>query len=143
MIRRPPRSTLFPYTTLFRSADGPAQPADLRAADLPLQGRGGLPGLAERPAAAVRDAGRAGARAFGRAPDPAVRAGRGGRGADPAGAGGRTGGRDAGPFGPCGSGVNGGIGLDRLSLNQATVKYLGLTQAVALCARHDIPALGL
>src|SRR5207302_7667486 len=24
MIRRPPRSTLFPYTTLFRSADGPA-----------------------------------------------------------------------------------------------------------------------
>src|SRR3712207_9304894 len=30
MIRRPPRSTLFPYTTLFRSADGqgarPARP---------------------------------------------------------------------------------------------------------------------
>src|SRR3712207_7591100 len=26
MIRRPPRSTLFPYTTLFRSV-GPAQPA--------------------------------------------------------------------------------------------------------------------
>src|SRR5256885_9161645 len=24
MIRRPPRSTLFPYTTLFRSAPGPA-----------------------------------------------------------------------------------------------------------------------
>src|SRR4051812_49440561 len=24
MIRRPPRSTLFPYTTLFRSADGQA-----------------------------------------------------------------------------------------------------------------------
>src|SRR5258708_12486793 len=24
MIRRPPRSTLFPYTTLFRSVDGPA-----------------------------------------------------------------------------------------------------------------------
>src|SRR5206468_11456611 len=24
MIRRPPRSTLFPYTTLFRSAQGPA-----------------------------------------------------------------------------------------------------------------------
>src|SRR2546426_3597802 len=23
MIRRPPRSTLFPYTTLFRSSDGP------------------------------------------------------------------------------------------------------------------------
>src|SRR3712207_7474838 len=29
MIRRPPRSTLFPYTTLFRSApDGLRQPAD-------------------------------------------------------------------------------------------------------------------
>src|SRR5207253_3402740 len=25
MIRRPPRSTLFPYTTLFRSEAGPAQ----------------------------------------------------------------------------------------------------------------------
>src|SRR3712207_7206560 len=39
MIRRPPRSTLFPYTTLFRSEhlgghlqDGPAQPAHLGAA---------------------------------------------------------------------------------------------------------------
>jgi sugar phosphate isomerase/epimerase len=35
------------------------------------------------------------------------------------------------------------IGLDRLSLNQATVKNLSLTEAVALCARHDIPAIGL
>src|SRR2546430_11565302 len=26
MIRRPPRSTLFPYTTLFRSLDLPAEP---------------------------------------------------------------------------------------------------------------------
>src|SRR5256885_11568798 len=26
MIRRPPRSTLFPYTTLFRSAEGERQP---------------------------------------------------------------------------------------------------------------------
>src|SRR3712207_8731336 len=25
MIRRPPRSTLFPYTTLFRSASGPSR----------------------------------------------------------------------------------------------------------------------
>jgi len=39
--------------------------------------------------------------------------------------------------------MNGGIGLDRLSLNQATVKHLGLTEAVALCVRHDIPAIGL
>jgi sugar phosphate isomerase/epimerase len=35
------------------------------------------------------------------------------------------------------------IGLDRLSLNQATVKHLGLAEAAALCARHDIPAIGL
>src|SRR2546429_6080104 len=27
MIRRPPRSTLFPYTTLFRSPDGGLKPA--------------------------------------------------------------------------------------------------------------------
>src|SRR2546430_12567744 len=27
MIRRPPRSTLFPYTTLFRSRAGPADPS--------------------------------------------------------------------------------------------------------------------
>ena len=39
--------------------------------------------------------------------------------------------------------MNGGIGLDRLSLNQATVKHLGLAEAVALCVRHDIPAIGL
>src|SRR2546422_1980117 len=30
MIRRPPRSTLFPYTTLFRSASGGLSPADAR-----------------------------------------------------------------------------------------------------------------
>src|SRR5256885_13273310 len=30
MIRRPPRSTLFPYTTLFRSPPRPAGPAALR-----------------------------------------------------------------------------------------------------------------
>src|SRR3712207_9428549 len=29
MIRRPPRSTLFPYTTLFRSADLVAVPGDV------------------------------------------------------------------------------------------------------------------
>src|SRR2546430_8864591 len=29
MIRRPPRSTLFPYTTLFRSADGVGHDVDL------------------------------------------------------------------------------------------------------------------
>ena len=36
-----------------------------------------------------------------------------------------------------------GIGPERLSLNQATVKYLGLKDVVALCARHEIPAIGL
>jgi sugar phosphate isomerase/epimerase len=36
-----------------------------------------------------------------------------------------------------------GIGLERLSLNQATVKHLGLADATALCVRHDIPAIGL
>ena len=35
------------------------------------------------------------------------------------------------------------VGLDRLSLNQATVKHLSLADAVALCVRHDIPAIGL
>ena len=35
------------------------------------------------------------------------------------------------------------IGLERLSLNQATVKHLSLAEAVALCVRHDIPAIGL
>src|SRR5260221_7183310 len=39
MIRRPPRSTLFPYTTLFRSGD--------RGAELPLAARGRRP--AHRP----------------------------------------------------------------------------------------------
>src|SRR5438270_2162088 len=42
MIRRPPRSTLFPYTTLFRSAG--ARP--------PREERRGQPGL-DRPAAGV------------------------------------------------------------------------------------------
>ena len=41
--------------------------------------------------------------------------------------------------------MNGGIGLDRLSLNQATVKHLSLAEAVALCVRHTddnlIPAV--
>src|SRR2546425_12773712 len=53
MIRRPPRSTLFPYTTLFRSLPGEAavlprgaravrlaEPADLYAPDRPARRRG-------------------------------------------------------------------------------------------------------
>src|SRR3712207_8773679 len=42
MIRRPPRSTLFPYTTLFRSGD-PQRPARRRRPDQPA-GRG-VPGV--------------------------------------------------------------------------------------------------
>src|SRR2546427_7098822 len=41
MIRRPPRSTLFPYTTLFRSAPAPHRDAR-RAADEDAAGHGGL-----------------------------------------------------------------------------------------------------
>src|SRR3712207_7135454 len=41
-IRRPPRSTLFPYTTLFRSsaAGHIARPLDLAGIDLRVQGQG-------------------------------------------------------------------------------------------------------
>src|ERR1051325_5855702 len=41
MIRRPPRSTLFPYTTLFRSGADPAAPG--RIPVLALTRRGDLP----------------------------------------------------------------------------------------------------
>src|SRR5690242_21396828 len=49
MLRRPPRSTLFPYTTLFRSADGH------------LYREGLVDQRRDQPAAALRDAGAAGA----------------------------------------------------------------------------------
>src|SRR2546426_11793179 len=42
MIRRPPRSTLFPYTTLFRSEVGEAGQAKLLASKVLLVGAGGL-----------------------------------------------------------------------------------------------------
>src|SRR5256885_6989975 len=46
MIRRPPRSTLFPYTTLFRSGrrDQPRQPQD---AERPARSHGGATGRSE------------------------------------------------------------------------------------------------
>src|SRR3712207_8612647 len=57
MIRRPPRSTLFPYTTLFRSRAGLAGPATPRrrgpAADRPGRRDGGGRGRL-----AARDRGR-------------------------------------------------------------------------------------
>src|SRR3712207_8987549 len=53
MIRRPPRSTLFPYTTLFRSLDPHRHPA---AVDGDHQARDGVgvdrPGAGARPGAA-------------------------------------------------------------------------------------------
>src|SRR2546427_8733731 len=53
MIRRPPRSTLFPYTTLFRSLHAhPGRVGDVRpAVQHPRDGRHGHAGLAgaERP----------------------------------------------------------------------------------------------
>src|SRR3712207_7557928 len=61
MIRRPPRSTLFPYTTLFRS-EGPAglTPGELRGAGV-LPRRGGLaaerhPALGAEPLGGEADA---------------------------------------------------------------------------------------
>src|SRR6478736_9130053 len=49
MIRRPPRSTLFPYTTLFRPAGRPLlRLADERRAGPPRQGRGTLVRAADR-----------------------------------------------------------------------------------------------
>src|SRR2546427_8567341 len=52
MIRRPPRSTLFPYTTLFRSHCGPER-------GLPFPGAGRSSRLSrERPVGGPRSAGR-------------------------------------------------------------------------------------
>src|SRR5258708_11725330 len=47
MIRRPPRSTLFPYTTLFRSAGAPQHlvGGDIVGARHPHGGAAGLPGV--------------------------------------------------------------------------------------------------
>src|SRR3712207_7549144 len=46
MIRRPPRSTLFPYTTLFRSE---VQPDVTRAERVPVKAAPALDAVAERP----------------------------------------------------------------------------------------------
>src|SRR2546429_4085180 len=47
MIRRPPRSTLFPYTTLFRSVERPQQSLALVGAPLQQLRRLALPLVAE------------------------------------------------------------------------------------------------
>src|SRR5438876_7550227 len=52
MLQRPPRSTLFPYTTLFRSRPGGRAPLARhcgRAADSQSLCRAALPGAARRP----------------------------------------------------------------------------------------------
>ena len=49
----------------------------------------------------------------------------------------------SGASGTSGASGGAGIGLERLSLNQATVKHLSLPEAVALCRRHRISAIGL
>src|ERR1051326_9312188 len=53
MIRRPPRSTLFPYTTLFRSLIGPAR----STAPQPLEPSEALNKARPRPASAAGFAG--------------------------------------------------------------------------------------
>src|SRR3712207_7427811 len=66
MIRRPPRSTLFPYTTLFRSGLGAPtrRQAARRLGAQPLLGRprGPAPGVVPRGLRLGRDARRRGAR---------------------------------------------------------------------------------
>src|SRR2546430_10261922 len=50
MIRRPPRSTLFPYTTLFRSGrSGAADRARIEVVDAPE-----VVGMGDKPLAAIR-----------------------------------------------------------------------------------------
>src|SRR3712207_950966 len=57
MIRRPPRSTLFPYTTLFRSTVNALAP-DLHRGDNPRYGRPGrIPGSVNVPALDLPEAG--------------------------------------------------------------------------------------
>src|SRR2546430_15073270 len=69
MIRRPPRSTLFPYTTLFRSREVPCGAAAVGAAHAGevRRGRGGVPatvphadGRGDAPGAAAPQQRRAG-----------------------------------------------------------------------------------
>src|ERR1022692_1776455 len=102
-----------------------------------LQDRHRVPRLAERAAAPLRDARGLPAPAAGRPSGPGIRAGRRrGRAAVS-----RPGGRadDQLP----GSAAAAVIGLSRLSMNQATVSKLNLTQTLRLCVEQEIPAVGL
>src|SRR3989449_8253545 len=75
MIRRPPRSTLFPYTTLFRSRAGPAEAARPPGRPLPARDRDprldALPRLLHAPALVHADRRPVPAGALRRAPDRA------------------------------------------------------------------------
>src|SRR5260370_5019240 len=62
MIRRPPRSTLFPYTTLFRSVGCPSRRADATCPARPCRSARERP--ADQPAEAERYPGRLIGRAF-------------------------------------------------------------------------------
>src|SRR3712207_8545654 len=56
MIRRPPRSTLFPYTTLFRSHAGPLLDVVARAREVDPRDRAHAPlGVADAARVAVHD----------------------------------------------------------------------------------------
>src|SRR3712207_8661684 len=63
MIRRPPRSTLFPYTTLFRSPSSASSTWSDRAAT--AAATSGIPAILLRPPRAISSAGRAPARQAG------------------------------------------------------------------------------
>src|SRR5258708_21952421 len=60
MIRRPPRSTLFPYTTLFRSGSRRRRPRRRRGSRSSPRGPAGSPTATRGPAEAIPD--RAGGR---------------------------------------------------------------------------------
>src|SRR5258705_8404989 len=57
MIRRPPRSTLFPYTTLFRSVEATDREGRHASSSVPLQTRGGQDQILLRTERAVYRAG--------------------------------------------------------------------------------------
>src|SRR3712207_7795280 len=74
MIRRPPRSTLFPYTTLFRSRGADPRPCRDEEGQGLWPGRGGGRQISRRPEVR-RDHRRAGEGAGGAAPLPKNRKG--------------------------------------------------------------------
>src|SRR2546427_3360883 len=55
MIRRPPRSTLFPYTTLFRSHVGQPRVSGHQRGDVRAAGRPARPGLSDVVSAVGQD----------------------------------------------------------------------------------------